>query len=163
MTEINNTLFTALNQEVDSTFEGTLEDDYLGWHLHYLRHNGFVYQTFRTIADRFATAYGVVPVRAVFELMRYPLALTDLNESVVSGSEKPIRLNHVVTPLFGRLYRIERPFAKVSLRRALWDACNDEEWDKVLGVFEPLRDHRYACVDPYKVRFTDGLYLERAA
>jgi len=105
------------------------------WAIWYLENHPALYTKFRTLADGYLAKKprGLLSADMILHVIRY-------NAGGVDGDT--YRLNNNLTPLYARLYQIERPNAPVKTRKSWLDDLNDEDMARLMRAFAPLRDGR---------------------
>jgi hypothetical protein len=108
--------------------------DPLGYYVWHLTTHPEVYRAFRQAADdyRLPNPGRRVSADMICHVLRY--------RSGVGVHDDVFAINNVLTPLYARLYLIERPTAVMSIRGSLLDALDDSEQAQLMTVFAPLRE-----------------------
>lgn len=105
--------------------------EFYAWHL---RHHGDVYEAFRLLCDRYreAAPHRVLSADMICHVIRYQTGL--------AATDDTYDINNNLTPLFARLYHLERPDARFRNRTSWLDTLPPDEWQIILDAFEPLRE-----------------------
>lgn len=107
----------------------------LAWAIWYLEQHPELYRKFRDLADDYLAKKprGLLSADMILHVIRY-------NAGGVDGDT--FRLNNNLTPLYARLYQIERPNAPVKTRKSWLDELSDTDMARLMFAFQPLRDGR---------------------
>jgi hypothetical protein len=107
----------------------------LAWAIWYLEKHPELYRKFRFLADDYLAKKprGLLSADMILHVIRY-------NSSGVDGDA--YRLNNNLTPLYARLYQIERPNAPVKTRKSWLDELSEADTARLMFAFAPLRDGR---------------------
>lgn len=108
--------------------------DPLGYYIWHLNTHGELYQAFRGLADTYRLRNPQRPVSAdmICHVLRF--------NSTLGADDDTFRVNNVITPLYARLYLIERPQARISVRNSWLDTLNEIERELLYSAFYPLRE-----------------------
>ena len=114
------------------------EDAPLLWAVWHLEKHPEIYRKFRELADKYLQNRpgGVLSADMILHVIRYNTGL--------SATGDVYKLNNNLTPLFARLYQLERPSAPVKTRRSWLDDLSESDAARLSAAFAPLRDGRFA-------------------
>ena len=106
------------------------------WAVWHLERHPDIYRKFRQLADDYLARRpnGVLSADMILHVIRYNTGL--------SASGDPYKLNNNLTPLFARLYQLERPNVPVKTRRSWLDDLSESDSARLQTAFGPLRDGR---------------------
>ena len=109
-------------------------DDPLGYYVWHLQTHGAMYQEFRRHADLYRASNPARRISAdmICHVMRY--------QSGVGAADDQFSINNVLTPLYARLYRLERPDANFDLRKSWLDMLLPHERLRIYLALGPLRE-----------------------
>ena len=109
-------------------------DDPLGYYVWHLQTHGEMYQEFRRHADLYRASNPARRISAdmICHVMRY--------QSGVGAADDVFSINNVLTPLYARLYRLERPGANLDIRGSNLDMLLPHERVRLYEAFAPLRE-----------------------
>lgn len=118
------------------------ENDPVAWSIWLLTENGQLYQTFRKIADEGLRQNPQMTLSAdrILHVIRWD---TDLR-----GEGDIFKVNDHCSALFARLYVLERPQheGKFRNRKSFLDMLSEDEEERLLLAFEPLRETKRRLV-----------------
>ena len=108
--------------------------DPLGYYVWHLQKHGEMYQAFRQHADlyRQRNPTRLISADMICHVLRYQTGL--------GADDDEFRVNNNLTPLYARLYKLERPDARMGLRKSSLDGLLPDERVLLYKAFAPLRE-----------------------
>lgn len=112
------------------------DKDPIGFYVWHLTHHPEMYRMFRETADVYRAGDPTRRLSAdmICHVMRW--------QSVVHAGDDQFEVNNVLTSLYARLYKHERPDAVISTRKSMLDSLTDEERAQLNEAFRPLKERR---------------------
>lgn len=112
--------------------------DPIGYYVWHLEHHPEMYRQFRETADAYRAGNPARRLSAdmICHVMRW--------HSVVHAGDDQFEVNNVLTPLYARLYKHERPDAVISTRKSMLDSLLPDERERLNAAFKPLKEKRDA-------------------
>lgn len=106
----------------------------LAYYIWHLEQHPEMYQAFRQYADAYRVGAPRRRLSAdmICHVMRY--------QSALKAGDDIFQVNNVLTPLYARLYLLERPDAVIDTRPSQLDALLPEERAQLLAAFAPLKE-----------------------
>ncbi|MDO4247086.1 MAG: hypothetical protein Q4C89_13790 [Deinococcus sp.] len=108
--------------------------DPLGYYVWHLENHPDMYRQFRATADAYRAGDPDRRLSAdmICHVMRW--------HSVVHAGDDQFQVNNNLTALYARLYKNERPDARISTRPSQLDALLPDERDRLAAAFAPLKE-----------------------
>lgn len=108
--------------------------DRLAYYVWHLREYPQIYKAFRHWCDQYRAPKPDRHVSAdmICHVIRYQTGLK-------AGGDQ-FDINNNLTPLFARLYTLERPLANFGNRKSWLDILQPDEWQQIIDAFEPIRE-----------------------
>lgn len=113
-------------------------DDPIGYYVWHLETHPEMYRQFRQTADAYRAGDPTRRLSAdmICHVMRW--------HSVVHADDDTFEVNNVLTPLYARLYKHERPDAVIGTRRSMLDSLLPDQRDRLNAAFRPLKEKPHA-------------------
>ncbi|AAF12345.1 hypothetical protein [Deinococcus radiodurans] len=108
--------------------------DPLGYFVWHLETHPDMYRQFRQTADAYRAGDPARRLSAdmICHVLRW--------QSVVHAGDDLFQVNNNLTALYARLYKNERPDARISTRPSMLDALLPDERDRLAAAFAPLKE-----------------------